>query len=112
MLIASSTNNILHDFSVDSMTIDGNAVLWLSVLGQTSPFDSTGHYPILAGSNEHDTPLYIAAVREGFAHYFTYVEEGASNVRYIDEIGDTHEVDKFFVLALRHDPSDLAPPYP
>ncbi len=31
---------------------------------------------------------------------------------YTDELGDEHKAYGFFVLALRHDPSDATPPYP
>ncbi len=31
---------------------------------------------------------------------------------YTDEVGETHTTTEFFVLSLRHDPSDVVPPYP
>ncbi len=48
------------------------------------------------------------AVKNELGYHFTCVEDGASTARYADELGDTHETGNFFVLALRHDPSDLA----
>ncbi len=36
----------------------------------------------------------------------------ARAVTYTDEVGDNHETDGFFVLALRYDPTDVEPPYP
>lgn len=88
--------------------------LWLRVDSQNTPFDETDHYPILAGHNEPGTALYVAAAKNEPGYHFTCVEDGASTVRYADELGDARETDNFFVLALRHDPSDLigTPPYP
>jgi len=76
------------------------------------PFDVTGHYPILAGYDQDGMTFYVAAVKIEFVYHFTCVEDGARTARYTDEIGDTYETDEFFVLALRHDPSDFTPPYP
>jgi len=116
VLIASSLDNTLRNFSVDSMVIDGNAVLWLR-FDSISPFDATCHYPILAGydRDEHsgESALYVAAVKDEFGYHFTSVQDGARMVRYTDENGDMRGADVFFVLALRHDPGyDLSPPYP
>lgn len=96
------------------MVIDGNTVLWLWVDSKRAgPFDVTGHRPILAGYHWEDgTALYVAAVKTEIGYHFTFVQDGASSVTYADEIGDRHEADEFFVLALRHDPTELPPPYP
>ncbi len=122
MLIASSANNNLYDIAVDTMVLDGNMVLWLHVKAQKWPshitgeypilinYDMTGHYPILAGYNQHGTALYIAAVKSEYIYYFTCVEGCARTARYTDITGDMHETDEFFVLALRHDPTDVTPP--
>lgn len=91
------------------MVIDGNLVLWLCI---GDLFVANGHYPILAGYDRFGNALYVAAVKIGFIYYFTCIEDGARRAKYTDEIGDTHETDNFLVLALRHDPSDLTPPYP
>lgn len=112
VLISNSLNSNLYEFSVDTMVIHGNMVLWLCVEGLICPFDITDHYPILAGRDQHGNALFVAAVKLEFIYHFTCIEDGARIARYTDEIGDTHESDKFFVLALRHDPSDLTPPYP
>ncbi len=58
------------------------------------------------------SPLYVAAVRLEFLWYFTTVKDGASTAVYSDELGEIHTAKKFFVLALRHNPSDLPAPYP
>jgi len=76
------------------------------------PFDVTGHYPILAGYDPSGEPLYVAAVRLELLWHFTTVRDGAFLVYYSDEVGETHIADEFFVLALRHDPSDFSPPLP
>ncbi len=104
----------MEQLDVDTMSLSGDAVLWLSVNGDDAPFDATGHYPILAGYDSSENPLYVAAVRLEFLCYFAPVAEGASTLTYQDELGDEHVSHDFFVLALRHDPSDLAgtPPNP
>jgi len=104
-------NFVLRDFAVDTMVLTGNTVLWLPVDGYQSPFNVTGHYPILAGYKENQ-PLYVAAVKFDNDYYFTVVKDGASTVRYINGDGKKRETHKFVVLALRYDPSDLMPPYP
>lgn len=88
----------------------------LRVYGRNTCFHSTGHYPILAGCRYFPTLrralLYVAAVRSGDIWYFTHVQEGASSATYTDEVGDVQTTHDFFVLALRHNPSDMTPPYP
>jgi len=102
------------------MRLDGHTVVCLRVTNLNVPtldlegiskFDCTGHYPILAGYDPTDEPLYVAAVRLEFLWHFTTVKDGASIVYYSDEVGETHTTNEFFVLALRHDPSDLPAPY-
>ncbi len=94
------------------MLFDGHTVVCLSVVGQDLLFDATGHYPILAGYDDAGEPLYIAVVRVDLLWHFTTVRDGASIVFYSDEVGQTHMVENFFVLALRHDPCDSPAPYP
>ncbi|KLO10264.1 hypothetical protein SCHPADRAFT_907014, partial [Schizopora paradoxa] len=100
------------DFSVDTMLLDGYSLVCLRVDRDTGPFDVSGHYPILAGYGWRGKPLYVAAVRSDFSWYLTCVPDGASAVTYLDEIGEPHTVNEFFVLALRQDPVDCVPPYP
>jgi len=102
----------MEQLDVDTMSLRGDAVLWLSVNGDDAPFDATGHYPILAGYDSSGNPLFVAAVRIEFLCYFAPVAEGASTLTYQDELGDEHVSHGFFVLALRHNPSDISPPYP
>ncbi len=94
------------------MVLGVDVVLWLRIDGYKSPFDATGHYPILAGYGQHGEALYIAAAEVDGIYYFTCVEDGARAAKYTDEMGDKHITDKFLILALRHDPSDVSPPYP
>ncbi len=105
-------NTVLRDFVVDTMVLTGNTVVWLPIDGRQAPFDITGHYPILAGYEESHKPLYVAAVKIDHDYYFTVVEDGASTVRYTDEVDGRRETHEFLVLGLRYDPSDLTPPYP
>ncbi|KLO09169.1 hypothetical protein SCHPADRAFT_578078 [Schizopora paradoxa] len=102
----------LQDVHVDTMLLDGHMLVCLHVAGTSLPFDSTGHYPIIAGYLPDGQRLYIAAVRVEWLWYFTTAMDGASSVRYTDEVGDEREADDFFVLALRYEPSDIVLPYP
>jgi len=111
-LMGDSTKNILRDVSVDTMLLGVDMVLWLRIDKSDPPFDATGHYPILAGTNQRGGELYVAAAKVDGIYYLTCVEDGAKFVTYTDEIGDEHVTKIFYVLALRHDPSDATPPYP
>lgn len=108
--------NLHKDVSVDTLLLDGQTLVCLRVYGQNICFHRAGHYPILAGYRfvfyRRRVPLYVAVVRSGDIWYFTCVEEGACQVTYTDEVGDVQTTHDFFVLALRHNPSDTTPPYP
>lgn len=93
------------------MLLDGHTLVCIGIDGRESGFDSTGHYPILGGYDILGWPLYVAAIHLEYLWYFTGVEEGAKVAKYNDELGTTHATTKFFVLALRYDPSDTPPPY-
>jgi len=105
-------HNLLDDFCVDTMLFDGHTMVCLHDDGWFRNFNGTGHFPILAGYDPTGEALYIAAVRLDLLWHFTTVKEGASAAVYSDEIGETHTAEEFFVLGLRHDPSDFPPPYP
>ncbi len=111
--------NLLDDFSVDTMLLDGHTIICLRVVDrrhldfwENTKFDSTGHYPILAGYDPNGEPLYVAAVRLDLLWHFTTVKEGACTAIYNDDADELNFATEFFVLALRHDPSDFSPPYP
>ncbi len=112
LLIEDAAKKFLRDFSVDTLLLGVDMVLWLRIDKFWPPFVGTGHYPILAGTNQHGEELYVAAAKVDDIYYFTCVEDGAKSARYTDEIGDVQETEEFFVLALRYDPSDATPPYP
>lgn len=94
--------NVLHNLTVDTMTLTGDMVLWLHIRGHHSYFRSEGHYPVLAAVGKSQRQYYVAAVKVQHMYYFTYVENGASSVTYKDEIGEEHKARDFFVLARRH----------
>ncbi len=94
------------------MLVDGHTIVCICVVGQKSPFNATGHYPILGGYDPTGQLLYVAAARLEHVWHFTTVRDGASTAVYTDEVGETYTTNRFFVLALRHDPCDFAPPYP
>ncbi len=110
----SSQGNLREDLSVDTMLLDGHTMVCLNVDGRVfrNQFNCTGHYPILAGYDAAGESLYVAAVRAKLLWHFTTVKDGARSAVYADEVGETHTADEFFVLALRHNPSDFPPPYP
>lgn len=108
-----SREGTAEDLAVDTMLLDGHILTPLNMDSEVPFFDSTGHYPILAGYKTGTMkPLYIAAVRhqQHSPWHFTLVKDGASSVKYTDEAGEKHEKSNFFVLALRHDPVDIPPP--
>ncbi|KLO08593.1 hypothetical protein SCHPADRAFT_893747 [Schizopora paradoxa] len=108
-------HNTFESLTVDIMHLDINVLTYLQInSGTTTPiFDCTGHYPILAGYEAFTgEPLYIAFVRREIFDgsspwYFTTVKDGAPSVTYTDEVGEDHVTNVFFVLVLRHDPTDL-----
>lgn len=112
VLIANAIDNVIHDISIDTMVLSGSMVVWLRVDGLQSSFDSTGHYPMLAGYEVNERPQYVAAVKIDDIYHFTLIEVGAFACRYTDDDGNERETHNFLVLALRHDPSDATPPYP
>lgn len=107
-----------HSLSVDTMLLDGHILVCLHVTSgasgpsRASRFESMGHYPILAGYDFSGDPLYVAAICVEYLWYFTCVKDSSSIAIYTDEVGDRHSTHDFFVLALRHNPSDLPSPYP
>ncbi|KLO08604.1 hypothetical protein SCHPADRAFT_931694 [Schizopora paradoxa] len=105
--------NFLEDLAVDTMFLDGHLLTLLHIHDKTPFFDCTGHYPILAGYEMGTRdPFYIAVARlkPDSPWYFTTIKDGASSVKYTDEDGEEHIKSDFFVLALRHDPTDIPPP--
>ncbi|KLO06232.1 hypothetical protein SCHPADRAFT_696213 [Schizopora paradoxa] len=114
-----SRSDILGEMTVDTMLIDKHSLIFLRCrFGALSePFEVTGHFPLLAGYDDKTgKALYVALVHwpgeEVDRWYLTCVEDGAILARYIDEVGEEKPTEEFFVLALRHDPSDIVPPYP
>ncbi len=96
-LIVKGYQNLLGDFSVDTMLLDGHTMVCLSVDGRkfantsnftfSGGFDCTGHYPILAGYTPTGEPLYVAVVHVDLLWHFTTVIEGAPYADYFDEVG-------------------------
>ncbi|KLO09824.1 hypothetical protein SCHPADRAFT_892829 [Schizopora paradoxa] len=100
------------DIVIDTMLLDRHVLSCLRVDGQSSVFNCRGHYPILAGFDfETKEPLFVSVVfKENYSPwYFTTVKNGASSVKYTDELGEDYISQHFFVLVLRHDPIDLPP---
>jgi len=99
--------------SVDTMVIDNDAVMFIDVDGLLSPFDSTGHRPVLVDHDAVGKARYVALVEQDSNSWqcFGCVREGASTVTY-EYGGKTHVTHKFKVMVLRHDPTYLYPPSP
>lgn len=71
-------------------------------------FDVTGHYPILAGLDPSGEPLYVALTADD-PRAVSCVKNGASTASFTDRNGETLgvvRVDRFYILVLRHNPSD------
>ncbi|KLO18773.1 hypothetical protein SCHPADRAFT_993228 [Schizopora paradoxa] len=92
----------LRDLSVDTMTLSGDSILWLSIDGSRSPLRVKNHYPVLAAVGESGVEYYVAAVVVRPVYYFAYVEDGASTITYTDECGEHHTSSQFFVLTRRY----------
>ncbi|KLO08733.1 hypothetical protein SCHPADRAFT_1000735 [Schizopora paradoxa] len=103
-------HKVFQSVSVDTMFLNASILTYLQIHGGKMPFDCKGHYPILAGYEEgSDEPLYVAFIRQkpDLPWYFTTVKNGASSATYTNELGEEHVATEFFVLVLRHDPTDL-----
>ena len=63
------------------------------------PFHTFFIFPVVAEEAEDVKRTYVAAVKVGSIYHFTNVEDGASSVKYADELGDLHKSHEFLVLA-------------
>lgn len=104
--------------TIDTMFVDKYSLVFVRVYHGLS-MSVTGHFPILAGYDDKtQRALYVALQvipfpeREEVPWYFTYAQDGSSFTKYIDEVGEEQSTREIFVLALRHDPIDIVPPYP
>jgi len=98
----------------DALHCPSNSILWLEFHGDVAPFDVTGHYPILAGFTSDESPreLYVAMVYpQPFLVCYTYIEDGAQTVEFVDERGKWRVASTFYVMVLRHDLLDVERPH-
>jgi len=85
-------------------------VLWLRVDGVEHPFDSTGHFPVLAGYDTSGREIFVAQAffkssdSDWPACAFSYVCDGACSVSAIRWDGKRRTTSRFDVMVLRHDP--------
>ncbi len=73
------------------------------------------YYPILAGFTSDESPreLYVAMVYpQPFLVCYTYIEDGAQTVEFVDERGKWRVASTFYVMVLRHDLLDVEPAGP
>ncbi|KLO18446.1 hypothetical protein SCHPADRAFT_886159 [Schizopora paradoxa] len=110
-------SQIDRELSVDVMAIERDMAMWHPATrlsfgegSNATPYDATGHFPILAGLKASGEELYIA--RSKFYRSFACVAEGDSTICVEGRLGKDFEEDIFSVLCLRHDPCDSLPPYP
>ncbi|KLO18769.1 hypothetical protein SCHPADRAFT_993226 [Schizopora paradoxa] len=96
------SSGALRDFSVQTMSLFGEMILWLSIDGSRSPLRVQNHYPVVAAVGRSGTEYYVAAVVVHHVYYFSYVKVGATSVEYTDECGEPHTSSQFFVLARRN----------
>lgn len=94
-----------REICADVMFYDPRQILAIGV-GENEFFDATGHFPILVGFDDSDNALYLSEVEQ----LETCVFDGSSSAVYTDELGKTTTYQKFDVMALRYDPSDLDAP--
>ena len=93
----------------DVIHYPSNAIIWIEVFGDVEPLDITGHYPILAGytTGENSKELYLAMVYERWnplGTYYTYVEDGARTVEYVDDGGMKRATSSFFLAVCKFRP--------
>jgi len=84
-------------------------ILWLQVHGAEHPFDSTGHFPVLAGYDTSGREIFVARAFCSDISWaeFCYVCDGARSVSIIGEDGKRRTTSRFDVMVLRHDPCDV-----
>ncbi|KLO15349.1 hypothetical protein SCHPADRAFT_270537 [Schizopora paradoxa] len=70
-------------------------------------FDVTGHYPILAGYDENDDPLYVAFENNNHPLVFSCIKNLETLAAFINRYGETVFPEYFYVPFLRHDPVDF-----
>ncbi|KLO18438.1 hypothetical protein SCHPADRAFT_118115 [Schizopora paradoxa] len=113
ILIKDAMNNILNDFTLDTLTLKGNeaSYQWLFIDEHHTPFNAKqrpfnwlNYIPVSPedATDEKQTSSYVAAVKIGPKYHFTCVQDGASSVKYSDELGDEYESHEFLVLAERN----------
>ncbi len=92
----------------DSLFVDG-LVLWLRVDGVEHPFDSTGHFPVLAGYDTSGREIFVARASFGDVRWmeFCYVCDGVRSVSIICRDGKRRTTSRFKVMVLKHDPCDV-----
>ncbi|KLO08222.1 hypothetical protein SCHPADRAFT_944648 [Schizopora paradoxa] len=107
-VLVDNTCEDLCGLTIDTMTLSGDLVYWLlhepGRGNEELQLDLEGHLPVQACDDS-----YVAAVKVEHIYYFTCVKNGASSVNYLDELGNGHSANKFFVLVLRHRDPTLAP---
>ncbi len=111
-VVKNGRHNLLDNFYVDTMLLDRIQSYVFVSTAMSFRSNGTGHYsdlrrllPCLEAILRRSRPPRVPLVLHNS-------NRGASYAVYIDEVGETHIAHEFFVLALRHDPSDVVPPYP
>ncbi|KLO08848.1 hypothetical protein SCHPADRAFT_592764 [Schizopora paradoxa] len=91
-----------QDICIDICLYSDDKVISVEV-GDSDSFDATGHFPILTGYDESGRALYFA--HSDFAE--ASVVEGTSFVAFADKFWTMSAPNRFWVMALRFDPSDI-----
>ncbi len=90
------------------MIVNTNMGVWHTVTG-----DLTGYYPVLAGFDASGTALYVhEPAANSYAPVFARVANGDSMLQIEGKNRNLSATKSLRVLGLRHDPSDIHPPYP
>jgi len=108
-----------QDVEGDIELLHCNEDLLVWIPSHSGPFTAAGHFPVLAGQTSHGQNAYIACLvhnPDGYAYsphykssfYTATVIEGESFARLWHE-GNPWGYESYYVLALRHDPSDILP---
>ncbi|KLO08844.1 hypothetical protein SCHPADRAFT_931543 [Schizopora paradoxa] len=95
-----------NNISIDVLLYDCYHLAYIGV-GKADSFEATGHFPILAGYDESGRALFCAEGDRSVSWRWTSVLDRSSIAIFKDVFGEQRASQRFKVLGLRFDPSDI-----